>query len=178
MRRVRQRTVVWTQVDSSTPCVRNLQAARSVRVRAGRNTITRALQRASPKWSTRGAKSSMSRAKASAPQSICGWRWMSAMALEGLYVPVPAPCVADFRAELSSFPAGRHDDESMRSASRGVVGRFVSGAVRHQARVRGEPRTRNPGRSKHVFAGAARVSKPACAPQAAFLVLLSPSRTG
>jgi predicted phage terminase large subunit-like protein len=33
------------------------------------------------------------------------------MALEGLYVPVQAPWVADFRSELLSFPAGRHDDQ-------------------------------------------------------------------
>ena len=33
------------------------------------------------------------------------------MALEGLYVPAGAPWLADFRAELLSFPAGRHDDQ-------------------------------------------------------------------
>jgi predicted phage terminase large subunit-like protein len=33
------------------------------------------------------------------------------MALEGLYVPAAAPWLADFRAELLSFPAGRHDDQ-------------------------------------------------------------------
>jgi len=32
------------------------------------------------------------------------------MALEGLYVPVNAPWYADFRSELLSFPAGKHDD--------------------------------------------------------------------
>ena len=32
------------------------------------------------------------------------------MALEGLYVPVNAPWLSDFRAELLSFPAGKHDD--------------------------------------------------------------------
>jgi hypothetical protein len=33
------------------------------------------------------------------------------MALEGLYVKADAPWLADFRAELLSFPAGRHDDQ-------------------------------------------------------------------
>jgi predicted phage terminase large subunit-like protein len=33
------------------------------------------------------------------------------MALEGLYVPRGAPWLADFRSELLSFPAGRHDDQ-------------------------------------------------------------------
>ncbi len=33
------------------------------------------------------------------------------MALEGLYVPKHAPWFADFRSELLSFPAGKHDDQ-------------------------------------------------------------------
>ena len=33
------------------------------------------------------------------------------MALEGLYVDAGAPWFADFRSELLSFPAGRHDDQ-------------------------------------------------------------------
>ena len=33
------------------------------------------------------------------------------MALEGLYVSAGSPWLADFRAELLSFPAGRHDDQ-------------------------------------------------------------------
>ena len=33
------------------------------------------------------------------------------MALEGLYVPINAPWFADFRSELLSFPAGKHDDQ-------------------------------------------------------------------
>jgi predicted phage terminase large subunit-like protein len=33
------------------------------------------------------------------------------MALNGLYVPTSAPWYADFRAELLSFPAGKHDDQ-------------------------------------------------------------------
>lgn len=34
----------------------------------------------------------------------------SLMASEGLHVPIDAPWYADFRAELLSFPAGKHDD--------------------------------------------------------------------
>ena len=33
------------------------------------------------------------------------------MALEGLYVPINASWFADFRSELLSFPAGKHDDQ-------------------------------------------------------------------
>jgi predicted phage terminase large subunit-like protein len=33
------------------------------------------------------------------------------MALDGLYVPAGAPWLADFRRELLTFPAGRHDDQ-------------------------------------------------------------------
>lgn len=33
------------------------------------------------------------------------------MALNGLYVPIAAPWYADFRSELLSFPAGKHDDQ-------------------------------------------------------------------
>jgi predicted phage terminase large subunit-like protein len=44
--------------------------------------------------------------KAVRAQSIRG-----RMALEGLYVPAGAPWLADLRAELLSFPAGRHDDQ-------------------------------------------------------------------
>lgn len=33
------------------------------------------------------------------------------MGLEGLYVPINAPWYADFRSELLSFPAGKHDDQ-------------------------------------------------------------------
>ena len=44
--------------------------------------------------------------KAKRAQSIRG-----RMAANGLYVPIHAPWYADFRAELLSFPAGRHDDQ-------------------------------------------------------------------
>jgi hypothetical protein len=33
------------------------------------------------------------------------------MALEGLYVPTNAPWFAEFKRELLSFPAGKHDDQ-------------------------------------------------------------------
>jgi len=33
------------------------------------------------------------------------------MSIDGLYVPTSAPWFADFRAELLSFPAGKHDDQ-------------------------------------------------------------------
>jgi hypothetical protein len=33
------------------------------------------------------------------------------MALEGLYVPSAASWISAFRAELLSFPAGKHDDQ-------------------------------------------------------------------
>jgi predicted phage terminase large subunit-like protein len=44
--------------------------------------------------------------KAVRAQSIRG-----RMALEGLYVPVNAPWYAEFKSELLSFPAGKHDDQ-------------------------------------------------------------------
>ena len=44
--------------------------------------------------------------KARRAQSIRG-----RMAQNGLYIPTRAPWVADFRSELLSFPAGRHDDQ-------------------------------------------------------------------
>lgn len=44
--------------------------------------------------------------KAVRAQSIRG-----RMALNGLYVSVSAPWLADFRSELLSFPAGKHDDQ-------------------------------------------------------------------
>jgi hypothetical protein len=44
--------------------------------------------------------------KAVRAQSIRG-----RMALDGLYVPIHAPWFAEFRSELLSFPAGKHDDQ-------------------------------------------------------------------
>ena len=44
------------------------------------------------------------------------------MALDGLYVPVNAVWYADFRSELLSFPAGRHDDQV---DAIGLVGQLI-----------------------------------------------------
>src|ERR1044072_1603353 len=44
--------------------------------------------------------------KAVRAQSIRG-----RMALEGLYVPSNAPWLAEFKREMLSFPAGKHDDQ-------------------------------------------------------------------
>jgi hypothetical protein len=49
------------------------------------------------------------------------------MALEGLYVPAGSPWLADFRAELLSFPAGRHDDQV---DAIGLVGQLLDTMVR------------------------------------------------
>ena len=49
------------------------------------------------------------------------------MALDGLYVPAGAPWLADFRAELLSFPAGRHDDQV---DAIGLVGQLLDTMVR------------------------------------------------
>ena len=56
--------------------------------------------------------------KAVRAQSIRG-----RMALEGLYVPVNADWYADFRSELLSFPAGKHDDQV---DAIGLVGQLLS----------------------------------------------------
>jgi predicted phage terminase large subunit-like protein len=50
-------------------------------------------------FATRGDKSSRA-------QSIRGM-----MAMNGLYVPITKPWYAEFRSELLSFPAGKHDDQ-------------------------------------------------------------------
>lgn len=55
--------------------------------------------------------------KAVRAQSIRG-----RMALEALYVPVYAPWYPDFRAELLSFPFGRHDDQA---DALGLVGQLL-----------------------------------------------------
>jgi predicted phage terminase large subunit-like protein len=52
-----------------------------------------------------GAVPDTARDKATRAQSIRG-----RMSIDGLYVPEAAPWWADCRAELLSFPAGRHDD--------------------------------------------------------------------
>jgi predicted phage terminase large subunit-like protein len=48
------------------------------------------------------------------------------MAMEGLYLPAGAPWLADFRSELLSFPAGRHDDQV---DAMGLVGQLLDKMV-------------------------------------------------
>jgi predicted phage terminase large subunit-like protein len=49
------------------------------------------------------------------------------MALEGLYVPAGSAWLPDFRSELLSFPAGRHDDQM---DAIGLVGQLLDTMVR------------------------------------------------
>jgi len=51
------------------------------------------------------------------------------MASHGLYVPINAPWYADFRSELLSFPAGKHDDQV---DAIGLVGQLLDRMVRGQ----------------------------------------------
>jgi predicted phage terminase large subunit-like protein len=63
--------------------------------------------------------------KAVRAQSIRG-----RMELDGLYVPMRAPWYADFRAELLSFPAGKHDDAADALGLIGqVLDRMSAGAL-------------------------------------------------
>jgi predicted phage terminase large subunit-like protein len=63
--------------------------------------------------------------KAVRAQSIRG-----RMELDGLYVPMQAPWYADFRAELLSFPAGKHDDQVDALGLIGqVLDRMTAGAL-------------------------------------------------
>jgi predicted phage terminase large subunit-like protein len=63
--------------------------------------------------------------KAVRAQSIRG-----RMELDGLYVPMRAPWYADFRAELLSFPAGKHDDQVDALGLIGqVLDRMTAGAL-------------------------------------------------
>ncbi len=59
------------------------------------------------------------------------------MAVDGLYVPEHAPWYPDFRAELLSFPAGRHDDQV---DALGLVGqlldRMIAGREAKKAQAR------------------------------------------
>ena len=67
--------------------------------------------------------------KAVRAQSIRG-----RMAVDGLYVPEAAPWYADFRAELLSFPADRHDDQV---DALGLVGQLLDRMIegRHPPKV-------------------------------------------
>lgn len=69
--------------------------------------------------------------KAVRAQSIRG-----RMALEGLYVPKHAPWFADFRSELLSFPAGKHDDQV---DAIGLVGQLLDKMLKGRAPAKPEP---------------------------------------
>ncbi len=58
------------------------------------------------------------------------------MALEGLYVPANAPWLADFRGELLSFPAGKHDDQV---DALGLVGQLLDVMMKGSAPVESDP---------------------------------------
>jgi len=59
------------------------------------------------------------------------------MALDGLYVPVDAPWYADFRSELLSFPAGKHDDQV---DAIGLVGQLLDQMLAGDAPKKPEPK--------------------------------------
>ncbi len=63
--------------------------------------------------------------KAVRAQSIRG-----RMAIEGLYVPTNAPWYPDFRSELLSFPAGKHDDQV---DALGLIGQLLDRMVHGEA---------------------------------------------
>jgi hypothetical protein len=44
------------------------------------------------------------------------------IALQGLYIPTDAPWFSEFKSELLSFPAGKHDDQV---DALGLVGQLV-----------------------------------------------------
>ena len=69
--------------------------------------------------------------KAVRAQSIRG-----RMALEGLYVPINAPWYAEFKSELLSFPAGKHDDQV---DALGLIGQLLDQMVPGQAPKPPEP---------------------------------------
>lgn len=70
--------------------------------------------------------------KAVRAQSIRG-----RMALEGLYVPINATWYADFRSELLSFPAGKHDDQV---DAIGLVGQLLDKMMSGDAPTKPEPK--------------------------------------
>ena len=51
------------------------------------------------------------------------------MALEGLYAPSSAPWFAEFKRELLSFPAGKHDDQV---DALGLIGQLLDQMVSGQ----------------------------------------------
>ena len=105
----RQQTSAEKWVESFCDLVRQWKpigwAEETGQIRAGvgpfleRRMRDRATYVARAQFPTRGDK-------AVRAQSIRG-----RMELDGLYVPMRAPWYADFRSELLSFPAGKHDDQ-------------------------------------------------------------------
>lgn len=77
--------------------------------------------------------------KAVRAQSIRG-----RMALEGLYVPHNAPWYADFRSELLSFPAGKHDDQV---DALGLVGQLLDKMISGPTKQKPEPKADRTGYS-------------------------------
>jgi phage terminase large subunit-like protein len=69
--------------------------------------------------------------KAVRAQSIRG-----RMSIDGLYVPTNAAWYADFRAELLSFPAGRHDDQV---DALGLIGQLLDRMISGREAVKKEP---------------------------------------
>ena len=62
------------------------------------------------------------------------------MALGGLYVPVGATWYADFRSELLSFPAGKHDDQV---DAIGLVGQLLSRMIEGDKQRAEKPQARD-----------------------------------
>ena len=62
------------------------------------------------------------------------------MALNGLYVPTSAPWYADLRAELFSFPAGKHDDQV---DALGLVGQLLDTIIARAKPPEPEKKTLN-----------------------------------
>ena len=79
--------------------------------------------------------------KAVRAQSIRG-----RMAIDGLYVPVHAPWYAEFRRELLTFPAGKHDDQV---DAMGLVGQLLDVMVAGRAAPKSERRENMSGYSSH-----------------------------
>ena len=58
------------------------------------------------------------------------------MSMDGLFVPTSAPWYADFRAELLSFPAGKHDDQV---DALGLVGQLLDVMIEGRLPPKPEP---------------------------------------
>ncbi len=69
------------------------------------------------------------------------------MALEGLYVPIHAPWYAAFRAELLSFPAGKHDDQV---DALGLIGQLLDHMTAGRVPSKARPLKRDAYRESYV----------------------------